>query len=217
MSNFGVSLLRVVNPFDPAFREARSAVGPAADILARAEVYESVAASVADCGLVVGTTAIQHRELQHSVHVLPEAAAAIRQRLATTNAAVLFGSEKTGLTNADLAHCHWLLHIPTRGEHASMNLGQAVAVTLYELTRESKASSAAERPVADSAALERLTSALRESLQLSGYATLENLAATEEKARRMIRRLALDERDAEVLLGMLRQIVWKLHTTSYEK
>jgi tRNA/rRNA methyltransferase len=216
MSNFGASRLRVVNPFDLAFREARSAVGPAADILARAEVCDSVNAAIADCGLVVGTTAIQHRELQHSIHRLPEAATAIRQQLGSTTVAVLFGSEKTGLTNADLAHCHWLLHIPAREEHVSINLGQAVAVTLYELTRESKYSPTVEQSIADSAALERITRGLLEALQLSGYTKPENLTVTEEKVRRMIRRLTLDERDAEVLLGMLRQILWKLHSTGRE-
>ena len=57
---------------------------------------------------------------------------------ATGNVALVFGSEKTGLSNDDLSHCHWLLHIPTRDEHLSMNLGQAVAVTLYELAREAR-------------------------------------------------------------------------------
>ena len=64
MSNFGVRRLRVVNPYDAAFREARSAVG-ASGLLAKAEQYENVAEAVADCKLVVGTTAATRRELQH--------------------------------------------------------------------------------------------------------------------------------------------------------
>lgn len=216
MSNFGAPYLRVVNPFDLAFREARSAVGRAADILGAAEVYGSVGEAVADCGLVVGTTAIQHRDLRHPLHFLPEAATTITQQLGRANVAILFGSEKRGLSNADLTHCHWLLHIPTREQHLSMNLGQAVAVTLYELTRLSQSSPTAAHPTTSSELLERITRALLEALQLSGYTLPSNLSATEEKARRMIRRLALNERDAEILLGMLRQIVWKLHTTDHE-
>jgi tRNA/rRNA methyltransferase len=64
MSNFGFSRLRVVNPYEKAFRAARSAVG-AAELLASAEEYDSIADAVADCTLVVGTTAVRHRELQH--------------------------------------------------------------------------------------------------------------------------------------------------------
>lgn len=211
MSNFGVLGLRVVNPFEPSFREARSAVGPASGILRNAKEFETVADAVGDCGLVVGTTAIQHRELQHSVREPDEAAGMIRKQLLNVNVAVLFGSEKTGLSKDDLSYCHWLLHIPTRGEHLSMNLGQAVAVVLYELMRESATLSAAEpKQPASAGELERLTTVLLEALQVSGYSTAATQATTEEKARRLIRRMDLNVRDAEVLLGMLRQILWKL-------
>ena len=107
------------------------------------------------------------------------------------------------------------MHIPTRDEHLSMNLGQAVAVTLYELSRDSKAlpTQVCETP-ATAAELERLTAVLLEALQVCGYATPANLAATEEKARRMVRRLNLNANDAEGLLGMLRQILWKLRAPS---
>lgn len=211
MSNFGALGLRVVNPFEPSMREARSAVGPAAELLEAAEQFTSLADAVADCGLVVGTTAIRHREIQHEVFRLDAAAAQIRRQLTTANVAIVFGSEKTGLSNDDLSHCRWLLHVPTRDEHVSMNLGQAVSVVLYELARELKAIPPAP-PVepATSAELERITSVLLDALQVSGYATTANINATEDKARRMIRRMNVGARDAEVLLGMLRQIVWKL-------
>src|SRR5215467_632117 len=136
MSNLGFARLRVVKPYEASFREARSAVG-AAPLLARAEEFKSVAEAVADCALVVGTTAARHRELQHRLRLLPEGARYMRKRLqAGGRVALLFGSEKRGLANDDLSHCHWLLHIPTREEHGSMNLGQAVAVCLYELARD---------------------------------------------------------------------------------
>jgi tRNA/rRNA methyltransferase len=94
-----------------------------------------------------------------------------------------------------------------------MNLGQAVAVTLYELARDAKPLAASdESPLATAAELERLTTVLLEALQNSGYASPATLAATEEKARRMVRRMNLNARDAEVLLGMLRQILWKLRS-----
>ena len=213
MSNFGVLHLRIVNPFELAVREARSAVGPASEILANSEVFSSLRDAVADCGLVVGTTAIQHRELRHPLRDPPEAAISIHQALSSTLVAIVFGSEKTGLSNDDLTHCHWLMHIPTREEHLSMNLGQAVAVTLYEIAREQSSRKSPRQPEpATSGQLERLTTALMEALQISGYATPATLAATEEKARRMIHRMGLDARDAEVLLGMLRQILWRMRS-----
>src|SRR5579862_2728516 len=135
MSNFGFTRLRVVNPYQVAFREARSAVG-AEEVLRAAEEYKSLADAVADCRLVVGTTAGRRRDLSQPLRMLPEGARELRQQLRSGPAALLFGSEKRGLANRDLDHCQWLLRIPTRAEHPSMNLGQAVAVCLYELARE---------------------------------------------------------------------------------
>ena len=144
MSNFGFFHLRVVNPYEAAFREARSAVG-ASDLLARAEEYKTVAEAVADCTLVVGTTAVRHRELQHPLRRLEYGARLIRKKLGSGKVALLFGSEKFGLSNAALSHCHWLMRIPTCESNISMNLGQAVAVCLYELIRDSKATREAEK------------------------------------------------------------------------
>src|SRR6201998_3067410 len=134
MSNFGAMHLRVVIPYEKAFREARSAVG-AAEVMRRAEECVSVEEAVADCAVVVGTTAIGNREIQHPMRSLDKAGALLRKRLAKERVALLFGSEKWGLSNESLSYCHWLVHIPTRAEHQSMNLGQAAAVCLYELAR----------------------------------------------------------------------------------
>jgi len=214
MSNFGVRRLRVVNPYEVAFREARSAVG-AAELLAKAEQYENVAEAVADCRLVVGTTAAGRRELQHRLQRLDEGARAIKRQLKTGPVALLFGSERVGLSNQEMSNCHWMMRIPTREEHGSMNLGQAVAVCLYELVRGRKPAPAKVAPVtkektpATSGGVERLTQVLLEVLRDSGYIKPRAVAA-EEKLRRLVRRLKLHGNDAEVLLGMLRQVAWKL-------
>jgi tRNA/rRNA methyltransferase len=214
MSNFGVRRLRVVNPYEVAFQEARSAVGASA-LLAKAEQFETVAEAVADCRLVVGTTAVGPRELQHRLHRLDEGGRAIKRQLKTGPVALLFGSERYGLSNEELSHCHWVMRIPTREEHGSMNLGQAVAVCLYELVRGRKTAPAKTAPVkkeknaATSGNVERLTKILLEVLRTSGFVKPRAVAA-EEKLRRLVRRLQLNANDAEVLLGMVRQIAWKL-------
>jgi TrmH family RNA methyltransferase len=217
MSNLGFSRLRVVNPYEASFREARSAVG-AAPLLAQAEQYGSVAEAVADCSLVVGTTAAGNRELHLPLKLLAQGAQLIHKRLrAGGRVALLFGSEKRGLANDDLSHCHWLMHIPTRKEHVSMNLGQAVAVCLYELARGAGASrgrglgkAAAKEKPASSGQLERITTMLIDALRTSGYLGQEPVAAKEEKVRRMVRRLNLSANDGEIWLGMLRQMLWKM-------
>jgi len=199
-----------------------------------------VAEAVADCSLVVGTTAGRDRELHHPLKLLHHGAPIIRKHLRSGQVALLFGSEKRGLSNADLSHCHWLLHIPTRTEHVSMNLGQAAAVCLYELARDSSmdrpggrkvARQKKEKPVrrpaksnfpqlpsplapASAGDLERITSLLLDALHLSGYLKTRSVVK-EEKVRRMVLRLDLAAGDAELWLGMLRQIVWKLEARGH--
>ena len=211
MANFGFSRLRVVNPYDVAFREARSAVG-AAPLLRGAEEYRTLSEAVADCGLVVGTTSVGHRELQHSVRRLEYGARLILKALASGPVALLFGSEKFGLSNEDLSHCQWLMRIPTVSQNLSMNLGQAVSLCLYELARDPKAAKARPEKIKPALAAEneQITELLLEALQRSGYVNPVTAGSTEEKVRRLVRRLHIGGRDAPVLLGMLRQILWKL-------
>jgi TrmH family RNA methyltransferase len=210
MSNFGVLNLCLVNPYEPSFREARSAVG-ASELLANARVVPTVAQAVADCTLVVGTTAVGSREVRHPVKGLQGAAPLIRKRLATGRVALLFGSEKFGLSNEDLSHCHWLLRIPTREQHRSMNLGQAVAVCLYELARSSRHVAIPEKgQPATAGDIDRVAALLLEALDASGSLKSRSAARTEEKLRRLMRRHNLTAEDAKFWLGMFSQIVWKL-------
>lgn len=217
MSNFGFQNLRLVSPYEPSFVDARSAVG-AAEVMSNAEVYDSVADAVADCSLVVATSAVGAREVQQSVHVLHDGAKLIRQRLAQAPVALLFGSEKTGLSNEELSHCHFVVRIPTRQEHISMNLGQAVAIALYEISRgvarpaaEGEAASATpECDAAPSEDVERLTEVLYEALCVSGYLQSSSASPAREKLRRLLRRIPMRRADAVVLLGMVRKMLWKM-------
>jgi tRNA/rRNA methyltransferase len=212
MSNFGFLHLRVVNPYAVAFREARSAVGASA-LLANAQEYQSLADAIADCTLVVGTTAVRHRELLHPLKRLEQGARVIRKHLGSGRVALVFGTEKFGLATKDLSHCHWLMRIPTREEHISMNLGQAVAVCLYELRRDSKAAPQTEKlKRATAGEVERISEVLLEALRASGYVNPRAEALTEDKVRRLVRRLDLQAADAELWLGMLRQLLWKIRS-----
>jgi tRNA/rRNA methyltransferase len=189
-----------------AFREARSAVG-APQLLKNAEEFSNVSDAVADCSLVVGTTAASSRELLHPLKWLEQGADSIRQALSANKVALLFGSEKRGLSTNDFTYCHWLMRIPTRDEHLSMNLGQAVAICLYELTRtEHAAPTAVSLPLAESEELERVTQALFQSLLASGYVKRGAEKISLEKMRRLVRRMELNRADAETWAGALGKI-----------
>lgn len=211
MSNFGFLRLRVVNPYDVAYAEAKSAVN-AAGVLDASEQFATVPEAIADCSLVVGTTAVGNRSLHHSLRRLEYGAAEIRAHGPSGQVALLFGSEKFGLSNEDMARCHWLMRIPTRDVHQSMNLGQAVAVCLYELIRREEAATHEPVPVRAARAqdVDRIADLLVETMEHSGYLKDLTRESGEQKIRRLVRRMQLKEPDAAMWLGMLRQILWKL-------
>lgn len=211
MSNFGFTQLRLVNPYEVAFKEAVSAVN-AGYILEKAEVFQTVGEAVADCSLVAGTTAAARRDLHLPLYRLEPAGQLIKEQLlAERPVALLFGSEKFGLSNEDMSHCHWLLRIPSREEHGSMNLGQAVAICLYELRRDAEVAAQRFPPAQNATAhdYERITALLREVLGQAGYLNPSTAESSELKVRRLVRRLGLPANDADTWLGILRQILWK--------
>jgi tRNA/rRNA methyltransferase len=208
MANFGLDDLRLVNPYEVAFREAVSAVG-GAYVLQSARVFDTVAEAVAECSLVVGTTAGQHRELQQPIQRIESGIEAVRAHAGRV--ALLFGSEKFGLSNEDLSYCHSLIRIPTDPKTPSMNLGQAVAVCLYELTRaDSPKPRRARLEAAAGADADQLTKMLLDVLEKSGYTNRITAVSTEQKIRRFVRRMRLTQRDVPLVLGILRQVLWKI-------
>ena len=213
MHDLGFSRLRVVNEYPVPFQAAKSAVD-ASSVLEAAEEFAELGAAVADCTLVLGTTAVGERVLEHSLEQLPDAARGVRATLAAdgnARVALLFGSEKTGLSNEELSHCHALLTIPmnaSAGRHLSMNLGQAAAVCLYEIAQGDAVAPEVEAEAsAQAGALERLTGLLREVLASSGYARRHPANAREANVRRLVRRMALAKGDAAVWTGLLRQVL----------
>jgi TrmH family RNA methyltransferase len=217
--DFGFRHLRVVNEYAVPFATARSAVD-ASDVLAEATVFGRVADAVADCTLVVGTTAVGERTLQHPLRGLPDGAEIIRKELGTEGGlvALLFGSEKTGLSNDELSHCHWLMTIPMEQyeqvRHPSMNVGQAVAVCLYELVRPVGVApvpvSGGNLALAEAGEVERLTALLTEVLEESDYTKRHPANCDEAQIRRLVLRMGVAASDVPVWMGILRQILWKV-------
>jgi tRNA/rRNA methyltransferase len=239
MHDFGFTDLRIVNdyaaPFEAAQLEAKSAVA-SAHVMHAARRFSTVAEAIADCTLVAATTAVGDRELRTPVQTLQQAAPEVVGSLSSTGArvALLFGSEKTGLTREQLSHSSLLLTIPmfspraaedsaatheqgataaATPRHLSMNLGQAVAVCLYELTRDGFAG-AKELPVrneppATAADRERLTQLLLDALHATGYSRRFPANATEAQVRQLAQQMGASHREAMTWMGVLRQILWR--------
>ena len=218
MHDLGYAQLRIVNDFPVPFAAAKSAVDASSVLLAAGE-SSSVATAVADCTLVLGTTAVGDRALEHPLLLLPEASGLVRTALENdphAKVALLFGSEKTGLSNEELSHCHALVTIPMNsaaaGRHLSMNLGQAVAVCLYALNaaRPAPAPERSELLPAPAGDVERLTCLVHDVLAASGYTRRNPAGARELPIRRLVRRMHLSLVDAPVWTGIFRQILFRL-------
>lgn len=209
MSNFGVSDLRIVGDYLQPLEAARSAID-ATPVLLSAKTFPCVQDAVADCVLVYGTTALGERDLQHPVDVLRDAAPRVES--SHGRVALLFGSEKTGLSNEELSHCHRLLTVPMARGGVSMNLGQAVAVCLYELHREAPPQRNLPQEPARATAeeLQRFEALLRETLLAAEYHRRFPGNMGTNEMRELLRRMGLTSADTTVWLGMLRQVLWKL-------
>lgn len=208
MKNFGFTELAVVAPFAPIWNEAVSAVN-AEDVLTNAQLFASLAEAVADCTFVVGTadyTRIAGKQALYTPRDLVAELVGKDHRLA-----LVFGSEKHGLTNDDRAHCHRTMSIPTAPDCPSMNLGQAVAICCYELT-------GTETPVwehltsqgyATAGEIETSLQLLLEVMREAEFIYPNTEAATTTKLRQRMLQLELTPRDVHLLCGVLRQIQWR--------
>jgi TrmH family RNA methyltransferase len=232
MVNFGFSHLSVVAAYAPHWREAKSAVG-APEILQNATETAALSEAVAACTLVIGTGTLTHRKPEQPVVSLPKLAPLVRRGLDRGGrVAMVFGPEKHGLTREDLSYCHLLVEIPTAPRQPSMNLGQAVAVCLYELSTRlttpdmssknpARATAVPEpgspllpdddlSPTATAGNLELLAGVVEQVMDAADYSPAVMRKANQHDLRLLLRRLALTKRDMRRVLGLLRRILWRL-------
>ncbi|MGH9413174.1 MAG: RNA methyltransferase [Terriglobales bacterium] len=203
MANFGCGDLVLVEPYSEAWKTARSARAGVA-VLDHARCVGTLAEALSECDAVVGTTDGGAR-----VPELPlEDWRAVAASLPGTGAALLFGDEKSGLNVDEISHCNRLARIPTQHGAPSMNLGQAVAVCLYELARAERPLPRPPTPAAAIGVSER------ERLLDTWYPLLEGLGAVKpghsasqhRLLREMLTRWRCRPADERRLLGLARQV-----------
>jgi tRNA/rRNA methyltransferase len=220
MANFGFSRLAVVAPYAPHWREARSAVG-APEPLQHATEVATLAESVAASTLVLGTGTLTYRKPEQPVVTLPELPSLVARELAQCgHVTLVFGPEKHGLTREDLSYCHLLVEIPTDSRQPSMNLGQAVAVCVYELAVRTAVPEEMRNPETAGPAESGHRGTISDRLEILAGVVEEVLAAAHYSPRLfnnrlglrlLLRRLDLSDTDATHILGMFRRILWRLN------
>ncbi|MCX6998621.1 MAG: RNA methyltransferase [Kiritimatiellaeota bacterium] len=210
MKNMGLADLALVAPrADAGSADAQMWACHATNILKRRREFATLAAAVADCGLVAGTTA---RAGLYRGHVRTPRAWAPRLLAASRSArvALVFGPEDSGLTNADLALCTQLVRIPSSPRYASLNLSHAVMVCGYELyAATGRFKIPPERtPEAPSAMREQMFRMWRAMLLAIGFMEAPKAGHMMLGLRRIFSRGPLSENDVRILIGIARQTQW---------
>lgn len=230
MANFGFDQLVVVDPFEPNWRAARSAVD-SEQVLESALLVPTVAEALAKATLVFGTGSLEARKPEQAVVQLPDVAPIVRQELARGGrVALVFGPENHGLTRDDLSGCHHLIEIPTSTLQPSMNLGQAVAVCLYEIStralqnQQSAGATPAPRthavefagdnhnvPNNTAADLDLLAGLIERTMVGARYSPKGMQGANRHDLRLALRRLAFTRHDLRRALGLFRRVLHALN------
>lgn len=221
MANFGLDDLVLVAPYEEAWRTVREATPPSARagaaVLERARAVTTLTEALSDCDYVVGTTDGSSRSPEVRLEPWPAVAASLDSLPSASRIALVFGSEKFGLSVDDISFCDRLARLPTQPEAPSMNLGQAVAVCAYELyrTRQERQGAQAEptplsaRPaggILPIAGRERLTGLWYPLLEQLGVVQPEHRAREMRVLREMLTRWQLTPKDEHRLLGLARQL-----------
>jgi len=209
MKNMGLEQLCLVAPERFPATEATVMAAGAGDVLTNARVFPDVSSAVADCGLVVGTTS-RGRHLPWRVVEPREAAREIAAASASSEVAILFGAERTGLSNDDIEHCQVLLSIPTGSAYASLNVAMAVQVITYEvlLALREGATAGAEPgiPLATAVDMEHFYGHLEQVLDEIGFRDRTGEGHLMARLRRLFNRTVLDHNEVNILRGILTSV-----------
>lgn len=211
MKNMGLGQLYLAAPVSFPHPEATWRAVQATDVLDRAVVTRDLAEAVADCTLVIGTSA-RERRIQ-----LPQLSPRRLGSLCTAarpdeRIALVFGREDSGLDNEELRMCHWHLYVPTSPAYPSLNLAAAVQLLCYELrmaaleAQDALPREAWDEPLATVEGVERFYVHLEETLVQTGFLNPAAPRQLMARLRRLFNRVRLDQMELNILRGMLTEI-----------
>jgi TrmH family RNA methyltransferase len=207
MKNMALSSLVLVRPRQFPHPEASARASGAADVLGGARIVDSLAAALEGCGFIAATTA-RERDQHFRVEDVRAAAAGIIAHARRSPAAVVFGAERTGLTNEELESAHVLLRIPASEAYPSLNVAMAVQLVCYELYRARGtieiAAAPLGAPLATAQEMEKLYAHFAQVLQEIEFRDrTESGTHLMSRIRRLLQRAELDHNEANILRGIL--------------
>ncbi len=204
LKTMGMNHLRLISPKQPIDEQAIALAAGAKDVLDNAQIYETFDDAIADCQLVIGTSA-RLRHLQNSLIEPRKCGEIAMQRAEQGKVAVVFGRERVGLTNEELLKCHYHLHFPTNPDYGSLNLAMAVQLACYEIRMAwlNLQNNPQITPLADYPSAEALEYFFQHTEQLYKKLGFIRNEAVMLKLRRLYQRAELETNELNLLRGML--------------
>lgn len=207
MKNMGLSRLYLVNPKQFPNYEATAMASGADDLLSRAVVCASFEEALQGCSLVLGSTA-RERKLQHDFIDGREAGVLSAQESQEHEVALVFGRERTGLTNEETGLCHKLINIPTNSDYQSLNVASAVQIITYEVMMSMHSLADNTHKIesveyASSENMERFYQHLEETLVDIDFLRIQQSPQLMPKLRSIYNRIRLKQEELNILRGIL--------------
>jgi len=206
MANFGFSDLVVLDPYEPIWQETRSAPGAEAIVL-NAKKVKTFEQALRGCPLVLGTSSFHQRTLEHAIIDLSNLSLFLNKQKSTTRVALVMGSERSGLSNDELSQCHSIIRIPTLPAQPSMNLAQALAVILYELSQQNLTSKPSLLKNVSSQEKNGLISLWISLAEKTGYPPGYTPAARTGRIRKVLNEVSLTPESLRFQMSFLRWLL----------
>lgn len=211
IKNMGFSELTLVNPKYFPHDDATARASGAEDVLNNAQWVPDLQSAIADCNLVIGTSA-RTRAVPIPLLNPKEAAVTIATSVQqSSRVAVLFGQERTGLTNEELASCHYHVYIPCNPNFPSLNIAAAVQIIAYELfnviEHDAISDQLAASQIVSVADMERFYQHLEETLIKLEFLNPQNPRQLMRKLRRLFNRVAIEQNEMNILRGILTAVI----------
>jgi tRNA/rRNA methyltransferase len=208
MKNMGLRHLKLVGPCDPLAPESVAFAVGAVDLLQQARIFDTFEEAVADQQLVFGTTSKRGRKVRTRLFDVHSAGARIRTLGKNQRVCVAFGPERSGLNEAQLARCQYLINIPTAPSFPTLNLAQSVLIVAYEIFSCAGTDPGEHLDLADQSSLDQMFEQVEATLLKIGFLSTANPGHIMRSIRRFLGRADLTPRDVRIVRGIMRQMEW---------
>ena len=208
MSNMGLQHLKLVSPREWMNEQCQRLAGKAIDLVTSAKIYPALEEAVAEDNVVIGTTSARRRKGKQPIYTPRQIASRLCGYGKTQRVALVFGPERSGLTDTQLARCQYLVSIPTSPDYPVLNLAQAVMVLAYELFTVEPTECHQKLQLASDGEREQMFSDLQRVLVDIGFLSSQNPDHIMRAIRRILARAQLTPRDVRIVRGMMSQMEW---------